>query len=267
MIGFFFLKLIILYFVLFIVLFIHEFGHYIAARFFLIRPQKVVIGKGASIFQINNFIFKIFPVGGFTDIKSKDLLFLSKLDKSFIILNGSFFNIFLGVFFMILSIFFNPNITRIPLYKQQKLNEINGIKVNNFYDIRLIRKNFNSTKNKIKITIINDKTNNREIKELPIKKFDLALTYKELYMPVNPSHSFILKIKSIFIKKYKHKLKKITIESILWTIGILSFFTGFFNLVPFCLFGQVSDGCLFLKTFFSNRKKKNYNCKKIKKRL
>ena len=120
---------------------IHEYGHYLSARFFGAKVTDFSIGFGKPIFQLkdkNNTIWKICPIplGGYVKIKGLDSVFqknsndepgsfqsLQLYQKIFILLAGSVFNI-LSAWIALFSIFFFfgiatfviPNLIYSPLY-------------------------------------------------------------------------------------------------------------------------------------------------------
>ena len=105
----FLLTIIEVIFLIGFLIFIHEGGHYIAARICKIKVKEFAIGFGPKIYQKQGketlFTLRAIPLGGFNDIlgeservEDKDAFCNAKISKRiFIILAGGLVNIFFGV--------------------------------------------------------------------------------------------------------------------------------------------------------------------------
>ena len=109
-----------------LIIFIHELGHYCAARLFNAQVTDFSIGFGKSIYNFvdkNNTNWKIslIPLGGYVKIKGLDTIFqkeskseyeigsfqsLNLFKKIVILLAGSFFNIVSAWLFLFITLFF-----------------------------------------------------------------------------------------------------------------------------------------------------------------
>jgi len=151
-----------------IIVFIHEFGHYIVARTFKAEVSEFSIGFGKAIYKFkdkNNTTWKISPIplGGFVKIKGLDSVFskniseekgsfqsLTLFQKIAVLLAGSFFNIisawivlfciffFLGVasFSPIIgSVLENSAASKHDLRVNDKIISVNSLNIKEFSDI------------------------------------------------------------------------------------------------------------------------------------
>lgn len=143
-------KLILVYLTLQIIILVHEFGHYIFARFFNYPITDINIGFGKIIYSLGSrsFIFnvRLFPLGGFISIAH-----LGENDRWFnatmTYLGGACFNILLAFFCMLIAF-------QIGIYAQPA----KVIKVDQNTDL---------------ITMVNNKPVNTwaEVNELALKSF------------------------------------------------------------------------------------------------
>jgi len=152
-----------------IIVFIHEYGHYLSARLFKAKVTDFSIGFGKPLFQFldkNGTKWKISPIplGGYVKIKGLDTIFQKKQDiveegsfqslklfqKIIILLAGSIFNIFSAWLMLLFFYFFigiksfSPEIGEIqkdsPAYfsgimKGDIVLSVNDITINKFGDI------------------------------------------------------------------------------------------------------------------------------------
>ena len=152
--------------IILLIITIHEFGHYFAARLFKAEVTDFSIGFGKSLYQYQdknktNWKISILPLGGYVKIKGLDSIFqqnqnlknikgtfqsLSLIKQIIILFAGSFFNI-ISVF--ILLFFFNYFVG----YKSY-FNQIGEIQKNSpaeLYDLRkddlILSVNNKNTKN------------------------------------------------------------------------------------------------------------------------
>ncbi len=174
---------------------IHEYGHYIVARYFKAEVTDFSIGFGKPLFKYkdkNGTIWKISPIplGGYVKIKGLDSVFsksssqeqgsfqsLSLLQKILVLLAGSVFNIFsawlalFSIFFFFGIVNFLPIIGSVmdnspasinDLRKGDKILEINYIKISDFSEIP------KAINNKKSINILIERNN-----KILNKEFDL----------------------------------------------------------------------------------------------
>ena len=174
---------------------IHEYGHYIVARYFKAEVTDFSIGFGKPLFKYkdkNGTIWKISPIplGGYVKIKGLDSVFsksssqeqgsfqsLSLLKKILVLLAGSVFNIFsawlalFSIFFFFGIVNFLPIIGSVmdnspasinDLRKGDKILEINYIKISDFSEIP------KAINNKKSINILIERNN-----KILNKEFDL----------------------------------------------------------------------------------------------
>ena len=167
-----YINLIIVFIIL---VMIHEFGHYIVARFFGAKVTDFSIGFGKALFRFtdkNGTTWKIAPIplGGYVKIKGLDSIFsnnpseeegsfqsLLLFQKILVLLAGSFFNI-LSVFIIFFSIYFfsgsliiKPVVTNVlensaafnnDIKVGDHILEINGQKIFEFKDMtKILSKN------------------------------------------------------------------------------------------------------------------------------
>ncbi|HAX73689.1 MAG TPA: peptidase M50 [Firmicutes bacterium] len=80
----------------YISIFIHELGHYLSAFLLGIKAETVTTGMGFNLIKIKSkhtaFIFKIFPGGGMTTFREKDLEHISAIKSLIILASGVFLN-------------------------------------------------------------------------------------------------------------------------------------------------------------------------------
>ena len=162
-----YLNLLIIFIIL---IFIHELGHYIAARFFGTKVTDFSIGFGKTLFSYTDknqtkWKFSILPLGGYVKIKGLENIFqnvendniddnsfqsLTLIKQIIILLAGSLFNIisawlclfFILFFFGIIS--FSSEIGKVLDNSPAEINdlrvgdiitEVNGYKINSFDEI------------------------------------------------------------------------------------------------------------------------------------
>ena len=178
--------------------FIHEFGHYLTARFFGLKVTDFSVGFGKTLFQYKdrnntNWKLSLIPLGGFVKIKGLESIFLhnkiSDLEvdsfnylklyqKIIILLAGSFFNIISAwiCLFCILFFFglvsFPPEVGKVIKNSAADINDIRVgdviTKVNN-NDIYEFQDIAHSLKNQSKYISIELVRNNKFV----IKDFEL----------------------------------------------------------------------------------------------
>ena len=221
---------------------IHEFGHYLSARFFGAEVTDFSIGFGKPIYQFidkNNTKWKLslIPLGGYVKIKGLDSIFQKKQNKVYekgtfqslslhkkiiILLAGSFFNIF-SVFIVLFIILFFIGINSFTneigdvridspaaqndIQKGDIIYSINDIIINDFKDVSKSIGN----KKFISIEILR---NNNLIKKNIELEFNLEM--KRYLLGITSSDNFLIN---------KYDLKNSLYESFLY---IPNFYFNFF---------------------------------------
>jgi len=180
-----------------LLIFIHELGHYSAARLFRAKVTDFSIGFGKSLFIFKDkkntrWKISLIPLGGYVKIKGLESIFQHHNDKNYdhdsfqslslfkkiiILLAGSFFNILSAwiCLFCILFFFgiatFSPEVGKVLENSPASMNDIregdivtrvNGYEIKNFSDIS----GFFDKSNFISIEIIRNN-------ELILKEFEL----------------------------------------------------------------------------------------------
>jgi regulator of sigma E protease len=224
--------------IILLLIFIHELGHYSAARLFRVKVSDFSIGFGKSIFSYKdrfstNWKLSLIPLGGYVKIKGLESIFqkveqknydsdsfqsLSLFKKIIILLAGSFFNILSAwiCLFCILFFFgiatFSPEVGKVLENSPASMNDIregdiisrvNGYEIKDFSDIS---KTFDKT-NFVSIEIIRNN-------DLILKEFEL---------------------------KYNNEMNK-------YIIGISSTNTPIIN--RFSLFNSLSQSIIFIPTYY-----------------
>tara|TARA_Y100000588_G_C14169328_1_gene888392 strand:+ start:279 stop:1313 length:1035 start_codon:yes stop_codon:yes gene_type:complete len=191
-----------LFIILIFIIFIHEFGHYFVARIFKTTVTDFSIGFGKVLYKFKdknqtNWKISLIPLGGYVKIRGLESIFdstkkidessdsfqsLSLIKKIFILLAGSFFNIFFAWLTLFFVLFFFGVINFLPIVgevledspaynndikKGDLIVKINEKNIRYFNDISFAIQN----QSLIKINIIRD--NN-----LISKTFDLAFNEK-----------------------------------------------------------------------------------------
>ncbi len=97
-----------------LVIFIHEFGHFITAKLFNVKVNEFAIGMGPAIFTFTKgetlYRLRLLPIGGFVAMEGEDeessdprsFNRLPKIKKAIILIAGAFMNIVLG--FIVLAV-------------------------------------------------------------------------------------------------------------------------------------------------------------------
>ena len=188
------MTLIIFILILGLIVFIHEFGHFIMAKKHGIYVYEFSLGFGPKLFSFKRkndeteYMIKLIPLGGYVmlagetdeDDKSipddKKLYNKSFLQKMTVMLAGVFNNFILGIILLFLSgLFFGTSFSgnklndmdkNMPLYKAGARNgdtivKINKINIRTFDDIQLAIA-INGEKNPLNITVLKNKTNKTE---------------------------------------------------------------------------------------------------------
>ncbi len=181
-----------------LLIFIHELGHYFAARLFGAKITDFSVGFGKTLFSYKdkyntNWKISLIPLGGYVKIKGLESIFRNQINKidqknSFqslnlfkqiiILLAGSFFNIVSAwiclfcIFFFFGIVTFSSEVGKVienspaslnDIKQGDIINQVNGYKINEFGDIS---KAINNT-NYISIDII--RNNNLISKQFELK--------------------------------------------------------------------------------------------------
>ena len=99
-----------------LIIFIHEFGHFIFAKLFKVKVNEFALGMGPTILKkqgkVTKYALRLFPIGGFVSMEGEDEssddegAFCNKKlwQRMIITAAGATFNIILGVFICVLII-------------------------------------------------------------------------------------------------------------------------------------------------------------------
>lgn len=157
------MEILIAILVLGIIIFIHELGHFLTAKFFKMPVSEFSIGMGPQVYSYDTvkttYSFRAIPIGGYVNIEGMEVD--SKVEDGFnskpayarfiVLIAGVFMNFLLAFIIMFSSIYSNgkyipsekPIIGDIfkeakayeYLQKKDKILEIEGIKIENWNDI------------------------------------------------------------------------------------------------------------------------------------
>lgn len=99
-----------------LIIFIHEFGHFIFAKLFKVKVNEFALGMGPTILKkqgkVTKYALRLFPIGGFVSMEGEDedsedeSAFCNKKlwQKMIIVAAGATFNIILGVLICVLIV-------------------------------------------------------------------------------------------------------------------------------------------------------------------
>lgn len=157
------MEILIAILILGIIIFIHELGHFLTAKFFKMPVSEFSIGMGPQVYSYDTvkttYSFRAIPIGGYVNIEGMEVD--SKVEDGFnskpayarfiVLIAGVFMNFLLAFIIMFSSIYSNgkyipsekPIIGDIfkeakayeYLQKKDKILEIEGIKIENWNDI------------------------------------------------------------------------------------------------------------------------------------
>ena len=177
-----------------IMIFLHEMGHFIAAKYFKVLVHEFSIGMGPKIFSFGKgetkYSLRLLPIGGYVKLEGENELEENDNPRSFsnlapfkrivILISGAAMNILLGfiIFTIInLKIGITPAIVKdIPAeYKNKQvvlqigdeIQKLNKTNINTFDDVSLFMSRYN--KDTINITI---KRDGETVKLNDVKLFD-----------------------------------------------------------------------------------------------
>ncbi len=159
------MSFLVMVLILGIMVIIHEFGHFIVAKFFKIGVLTFSVGLGKKLFGFKknetDYIFSILPFGGYVKLKGMedfenqnrdedDFMNKSPIKRILVIFSGPFAN-FIFAFFLVFFMIFFFGIAKVenrPLYsvegtykdyfkKNDLITIVNGVKIKDFNDIFL----------------------------------------------------------------------------------------------------------------------------------
>ena len=215
--------------ILLLIIFIHEIGHYFAARLFKAQVTVFSIGFGKTIYSFidknkTNWKISLIPLGGYVKIKGLDTIFnkdsnniseigtfqsLSLIKKIIILLAGSFFNI-LSAFILLFIICFTSGSSKYFIFSPELLPIVSKVYENSAADYNGIKKGDYIKKingkniryfSEISKHIENDFISLELIRNNNIIIKELNLIYNENY------NKYIIGIgadyNNLYIKKYK----------------------------------------------------------------
>ncbi len=219
------ISLLILILILGIIIFVHELGHFIAAKKNKIYVEEFALGMGPKIFSFRRkkdetlYSIRLFPVGGFVSMANSEEDSSGKLRKDQVLENKSFlqkltvlilgiiFNFILAFFLLFISglIYGNPdtrpfigNIEKdSPAYisglkEGDLILEVEGSKVKTYNDV-LIELNKNEELKKFSFLVSQNESNkkiiitpvDKEIDGEKVRSFGLSFANNKIYGFIN----------------------------------------------------------------------------------
>ncbi len=128
-----------------VMIFIHESGHYIAARLCKVKVLEFAVGMGPKLFSRTSkktgivYSLRLFPIGGFTSMEGEDgenqdphaLVNRPKWQRFIVLFAGSFANILTGVIamFVYLSLTMNVGSNIVAQFNENAVSEQYGLQV------------------------------------------------------------------------------------------------------------------------------------------
>lgn len=83
-------------FILTLVIVVHEFGHFIVAKYFKVKVLEFSIGMGTKIYSKGIFSIRLLPLGGYVKLDEKTLEDISKIKQICIMITGIIMNLILA---------------------------------------------------------------------------------------------------------------------------------------------------------------------------
>lgn len=125
-----------------VIIFIHEFGHFLFAKIFGVRVNEFALGMGPTLFKFQKgetkYAIRAFPIGGFCAMEGEDktsedshAFNNKKVWQRFIIISaGAIFNLILGFILIVSILSIQPRIasTQIASFDKNALSEKSGLK-------------------------------------------------------------------------------------------------------------------------------------------
>lgn len=222
--------------VLGIIIFIHELGHFVTAKFFKMPVSEFSIGMGPQVYSYDTinttYSFRAIPIGGFVNIEGMEVD--SKVKDGFnskspfarlvVLFAGVFMNFLLAfsIIFIMLNvsgkavqnkeaivghILENSNGSKI-LFPKDRILSINGVNISNWEDIG---KTINTLEKKDEVKLVIER-------ESEIKNIDLKLTYepetKRYILGILPDYHIEKFTVSEAVKASFLGLKKIMVDTL-----------------------------------------------------
>lgn len=178
-----------------ILIFVHEFGHFIAAKSVGITVHEFALGMGPAIFKKQyketEYSIRILPIGGYCKMEGEDessddagaFSNKSAIARLFVLVSGAFMNLLLGLIVFIVIMFMTQQVpipvidTIVPnsgaqiagLQSGDRITKINNAKINSYSDLKFQLSRYNN--GEILVSYIRDGANNT-ISLVPIKSED-----------------------------------------------------------------------------------------------
>lgn len=222
--------------VLGIIIFIHELGHFVTAKFFKMPVSEFSIGMGPQVYSYDTinttYSFRAIPLGGFVNIEGMEVD--SKVEDGFnskssfarlvVLFAGVFMNFLLAfsIIFIMLNIngkavqnreavvghvLENSNGSKV-LFPKDRILSINGVNISNWEDIG---KTINTLEKKDEVKLVIERENE-------IKNIDLKLTYepetKRYILGILPDYHIEKFTVSEAVKASFLGLKKIMVDTL-----------------------------------------------------
>ena len=242
-----------------LIIFVHELGHFLAAKFFKIPVSEFAIGMGPQVFSCDTektmYSFRAIPIGGYVNIEGMEIdhevengFNTKPAYPRFIVLFGGVFMNFLSAFIILLLTFKMVGISEYSseaivgklntdkvneslLQIDDKILEINGKKINNWNEISQGLKGFTD---KDDITVMVERKGNTESLNLKLThdketdRYLLGISPKIETKKVNFVDSLVL-AKDSFIRAFKDTLNgffilfqgKVKMENLSGPVGII----------------------------------------------
>ncbi|HHZ05556.1 MAG TPA: RIP metalloprotease RseP [Clostridiales bacterium] len=126
-----------------LIIFLHEFGHFITAKLFGVQVNEFALGMGPRIFKFTKgettYSLRAFPIGGFCDLEGENggtdnpRAFSNKAvwKRMIIIVAGAVMNIILGLLMMLVLVAQQPTFasTTIGSFPDNSTSQTNGLEV------------------------------------------------------------------------------------------------------------------------------------------
>lgn len=95
-------------FILTLVIVVHEFGHFIVAKYFKVKVLEFSIGMGTKIYSKGIFSIRLLPLGGYVKLDEKTLENISKIKQICIMIAGIIMNLILAYLCILMLNGFSP---------------------------------------------------------------------------------------------------------------------------------------------------------------
>jgi len=145
-----------------ILIFVHEFGHFIAAKSVGITVHEFALGMGPAIFKKQykgtEYSIRILPIGGYCKMEGEDessddagaFSNKSAIERLFVLVSGAFMNLLLGLIVFVIIMFMTQQVA-IPVIGEivpnsgaqiaglqigDRITKVNNTKINTFSDLK-----------------------------------------------------------------------------------------------------------------------------------